>query len=151
VHCHAGYGRTGVVIACYLIYTTNESVDGIISAIRKKRPKCIQKNDQYSFCKKFSEYIRKARTLYNLSIDNSFSKKSIEYYMKYQKDTLYGKELEIFDSIPKLIYKILDRLLELKQKFSIENKKFINSLYMYEEWNHDSEEILTLLKVKSIN
>lgn len=53
VHCHAGFGRTGMVIACYMIYTTNRTCHDIILQIRKKRPTSIQKQIQEEFIEKF--------------------------------------------------------------------------------------------------
>lgn len=55
VHCHAGYGRTGIVLACYLIFTTHKDLDQIVKEIREKREKCIEKSSQMEYCKKFKE------------------------------------------------------------------------------------------------
>lgn len=57
VHCHAGYGRTGCAIACYMIFDSTETVDDIVLDIRKVRKKCIEKKSQLDFCKKFRECI----------------------------------------------------------------------------------------------
>ena len=37
VHCHAGLGRTGVLVACYLVYSRRLSGDQAIAYVRQKR------------------------------------------------------------------------------------------------------------------
>jgi hypothetical protein len=59
VHCHAGFGRTGVLIACILIHRENRQAAEVIAAIRARRRKCIQNPKQASFVRKFaSEHAR---------------------------------------------------------------------------------------------
>lgn len=37
IHCHAGLGRTGVLIACYLIYSKRMRGDEAIAVVRERR------------------------------------------------------------------------------------------------------------------
>lgn len=37
VHCHAGLGRTGALVACYLAYSLRLSGDDVIAMVREKR------------------------------------------------------------------------------------------------------------------
>ena len=41
VHCHAGLGRTGTLIACYLVYQERLSADDAIRSVRSKRCVCV--------------------------------------------------------------------------------------------------------------
>ena len=44
IHCHAGLGRTGVLIACYLIYSRRMGGDEAIVIVREKRLKLFQQS-----------------------------------------------------------------------------------------------------------
>jgi len=46
VHCAAGMGRAGTILACYLIKYQKHSAKGAITKIRKKRPGSIQSEIQ---------------------------------------------------------------------------------------------------------
>ena len=56
VHCHAGFGRTGVLIACIMVYREKRDPVEVITAIRARRSKCIQNPRQASFVKKFGKH-----------------------------------------------------------------------------------------------
>lgn len=91
VHCHAGYGRTGIVLACYLIYCGNNSVDSIVKQIRQVRKKCIEKTAQYEYCEMFYNYVNYINKLFFLPVN--LSRKEIEkieelYYSNNTNNTI---------------------------------------------------------------
>lgn len=53
VHCHAGYGRTGLAIACFLVYSTDMDPMQTVSLVRSRRPSSIQTSKQVTFIKEF--------------------------------------------------------------------------------------------------
>ncbi len=54
VHCHAGYGRTGTMLACYLV-TQGLSANEAIKSIRSKRPGSIETHEQERFITEFEQ------------------------------------------------------------------------------------------------
>jgi len=58
IHCHAGYGRTGIAIACILIKLQGITSDDVIRMIRSQRPGSIQTKQQVKFIYDFEEHIR---------------------------------------------------------------------------------------------
>ncbi|MGI0082784.1 MAG: dual specificity protein phosphatase 23 [Nitrosopumilaceae archaeon] len=59
VHCAAGIGRTGTILACYLIKYHNFSVKDAIDKVRKERPGSIQSESQEMAIGLYHKFINK--------------------------------------------------------------------------------------------
>ena len=149
VHCHAGYGRTGIVIACFKIFDEQISAEVAKFEIRQKRSKCIQTKTQLEFCLNFQEFIRRLRANFYLK-----NKRNIEtflcnqnnldvgkYYFNY---TGYNKYIPIF-----LIY-VFDAILYLKKKNNIDEYSLYKCLSGSVALNENIESYLKTVS-KEIN
>ena len=59
VHCLAGMGRTGVVLACYLVKYQNMSADEATKKIREERPGSIQSYSQEEIIFRFEKSLQR--------------------------------------------------------------------------------------------
>jgi atypical dual specificity phosphatase len=60
VHCRAGLGRTGTILACYLIWEGMEALDAL-EAARRIQPNWVQSTQQAEFLEDFAGYLAKNR------------------------------------------------------------------------------------------
>ena len=67
VHCHAGYGRTGTVIACVIIAKDGLDSQSAVNLVREKRPGSIQTQKQEAIIKDFESTWREAMCEYPAS------------------------------------------------------------------------------------
>lgn len=58
VHCAAGIGRTGTILACYLIKYLNYSATDAIKKIRNYRPGSIQSESQEIAINLYEKYVK---------------------------------------------------------------------------------------------
>ena len=58
IHCLAGLGRTGTILACYLIKYENMSADDAIQKVREKRNRSIQSFPQEEVIFRFEKFVR---------------------------------------------------------------------------------------------
>lgn len=56
VHCRAGLGRTGTVLACYLIWEGSNALDAL-DAVRRVEPKWVQSEEQVTFLEEFDRFL----------------------------------------------------------------------------------------------
>ncbi|KAK6092180.1 hypothetical protein MT418_007426 [Batrachochytrium dendrobatidis] len=119
VHCHAGLGRTGLSIACYLVYGENMPAETAILQVRSKRPLSVQTKKQVLFVTKFELYLRKLRLVFpacsvksktHATVVESLSLASI---VQSQKKYLHGVEQRNLRFVPKLIYRVIERIIRL--------------------------------------
>ena len=59
VHCLAGMGRTGVILACYLVKYQNMSADEATQKVRKERPGSIQSYPQEDIIFQFEKFLQR--------------------------------------------------------------------------------------------
>jgi len=59
VHCAAGIGRTGTILACYLVKYHKLSATDAIEKVRKERPGSIQSESQELAIGLYSKFVRK--------------------------------------------------------------------------------------------
>ena len=58
VHCAAGIGRTGTILASYLIKYKNMSAEGAIELVRKERPGSIQSESQEIAVSTYEKFLK---------------------------------------------------------------------------------------------
>ncbi|GMF18963.1 unnamed protein product [Phytophthora fragariaefolia] len=100
VHCHAGYGRTGITIACALIFLHNIAPELAIRLVRRDRPGSVQTAGQVQFCHDFHAYLNAARVVFALpKIHDRFT---LAETVKHQNRRLHG-EGAVNSNLPRVL------------------------------------------------
>jgi len=68
IHCHAGFGRTGITIACILVVVDNMDGSAAIRLVRDRRPGSIQTKQQQQFVLDFEIYYRELRCVFSVPL-----------------------------------------------------------------------------------
>eukprot|EP01060_Flectonema_neradi_P006184 TRINITY_DN1413_c4_g1_i2.p1 TRINITY_DN1413_c4_g1~~TRINITY_DN1413_c4_g1_i2.p1 ORF type:complete len:656 (+),score=106.86 TRINITY_DN1413_c4_g1_i2:47-2014(+) len=107
VHCHAGLGRTGLMIACWMMYHSKTSADETIRRIRFQRPGSIQTAKQQQFVSDFSSYLKKMRTyFFEPSVPQTLTQ-----ILERQSSYLHGHEARALRYVPKVCHVVLTTIL----------------------------------------
>jgi len=142
VHCHAGLGRTGVLISCYLVYSRCMSPASAINLVRSKRPNSIQTRGQINCIHQFYSFLSPFRTIFPQVVPNS-KRFTLQQFLARQRLLLHGYESRKLKFVPKIIYFVIKRLTEL-----VEGIQFTNSNY---DHTYDKQEIWKNIPLKRCN
>ena len=113
VHCHAGLGRTGVLISAYLVYNLRVRSNDAIRYVRLKRPGAVQTRRQIDCVKEFESYFLPQCLIFSHKPDGKAGKFSVEQCLKRQKYVLHGYEARSLKYIPKLVFRVCERIIKL--------------------------------------
>nr|XP_009513587.1 PREDICTED: protein tyrosine phosphatase domain-containing protein 1 isoform X2 [Phalacrocorax carbo] len=114
VHCHAGLGRTGVLIACYLVFATRMSADQAIIFVRAKRPNSIQTSGQLLCIREFTQFLVPLRNVF-ACCEPKVHTVTLSQYLTRQRHLLHGYESRHLKHVPKLIHLVCKLLLDLAE------------------------------------
>jgi len=105
IHCHAGRGRTGLIIAAWLIYHEHMTAKEAIKHVRSKRKGCIQSKSQEEILFKLEKEIKESRMIFHPS-----PKFKLEDYLLHQKKLLPLLRTSEVRFVPNLVLICLERL-----------------------------------------
>lgn len=115
IHCHAGYGRTGIAIACILIAKDGLNANEAVSCIRSRRPGSVQTTAQVDFVFHFERFYAQLLSIYDTphlytNLNLRITLKTTSEAVHDQEFTLLAPEKESYRYVHKAI-DILQRLL----------------------------------------
>nr|XP_042897045.1 protein tyrosine phosphatase domain-containing protein 1-like [Parasteatoda tepidariorum] len=127
IHSHAGLGRTGVLVACYLIYTFRCKPTDAVAYVRNKRPGSVQTKSQVESVQGFAQFVVPMFIVYANVIPRDNYRMSLNMYLKRQRFLLHGFEGRLLKHVPKPIFIFCERLLSLM------NENFFNTPLIIED------------------
>nr|XP_030703108.1 protein tyrosine phosphatase domain-containing protein 1 isoform X3 [Globicephala melas] len=114
IHCHAGLGRTGVLIACYLVFATRMTADQAIIFVRAKRPNSIQTRGQLLCVREFTQFLIPLRNIFSCCDPKAHAVTLAQYLIR-QRHLLHGYEARLLKHVPKIIHLVCKLLLDLAE------------------------------------
>lgn len=112
VHCHAGLGRTGLAIACLLMYKERMDAETAIRMVREHRPGSIQTRKQTMYVTKFENYLQALRIVFSPPTETRLEKRlSLPSILRRQRLYHHGHEQRRLRFTPKILTVLIPRLL----------------------------------------
>ncbi|KAM3621411.1 uncharacterized protein V6R79_010884 [Siganus canaliculatus] len=112
VHCHAGLGRTGVLVACYLVFTSRMNADQAILFVRAKRPNSIQTRGQLLCVREFAQFLVPLRSVFSCA-EPKASAVTLSQYLIRQRHLLHGYEARQMKNVPKIVQLVCRLLIDI--------------------------------------
>ncbi|XP_053153303.1 protein tyrosine phosphatase domain-containing protein 1 isoform X2 [Hemicordylus capensis] len=125
IHCHAGLGRTGVLIACYLVFATRMTADQAILFVRAKRANSIQTRGQLLCVREFSQFLIPLRNVF-ASCEPKAHAVTLSQYLIRQRHLLHGYESRHLKHVPKLIHLVCKLLLDLAENRQVIEEELVD-------------------------
>jgi len=136
VHCHAGFGRTGITLACYLMFERKINAEEARKLVRKgQRSRILGGDVQFHYCQEFAEYL-------DITRKNFFEKNRKDIMIfKINEKILDVGEFKLLnfndnkykENVPLFLLYIFDRIIQIK----IEKKL-------------DSQSLITIFNIKTL-
>lgn len=143
VHCHAGLGRTGVLIACYLVFATRMTADQAIIFVRAKRPNSIQTRGQLLCVREFTQFLAPLRNIFSCCDPKAHAVTLAQYLMR-QRHLLHGYEARLLKYVPKIVHLVCKLLLDLAENRPVVMKSVLEGPELSAEIEKTVSEMVTM-------
>ncbi|KAM6159648.1 protein tyrosine phosphatase domain-containing protein 1 [Erethizon dorsatum] len=143
IHCHAGLGRTGVLIACYLVFATRMTADQAIIFVRAKRPNSIQTRGQLLCVREFTQFLTPLRNIFSCCDPKAHAVTLAQYLIR-QRHLLHGYEARLLKHVPKIIHLVCKLLLDLAENRPVEMKHGLEGSGLSAEIEKTVSEMVTM-------
>ncbi|GAB1298148.1 Protein tyrosine phosphatase domain-containing protein 1 [Apodemus speciosus] len=143
VHCHAGLGRTGVLIACYLVFATRMTADQAIIFVRAKRPNSIQTRGQLLCVREFTQFLAPLRNIFSCCDPKAHAVTLAQYLIR-QRHLLHGYEARLLKYVPKIIHLVCKLLLDLAENRPVVMKSALQGPELSAEIEKTVSEMVTM-------
>ncbi|KAK5986539.1 hypothetical protein GCK32_018108 [Trichostrongylus colubriformis] len=153
VHCHAGHGRTGMVIAACLMLVRGMTPREAVNLVREKRPGSVQSSDQVQALHSLHVLLSNHASVLPTSPFRTTSE-----YVEFTARVLPRREIRRYGKVPKVLLMVDEechvhtrRLIDHKCKISVVTMSHIES--RHDTWRavyvHEAvtEEMLHLMSV----
>ncbi|XP_042346960.1 protein tyrosine phosphatase domain-containing protein 1 [Plectropomus leopardus] len=140
VHCHAGLGRTGVLLACFLAYATRMTANQAILFVRAKRPNSIQTRGQLNCVRQFVQFLAPLRSVFSCA-EPRFNPVTLSQYLNRQRHILHGSERKELRHLPKIVQLVSRLLIDIA-----ENRQVIEEDILEAPDIHDLEMTLSIIE-----
>lgn len=108
IHCHAGLGRTGLAIVCYMIYEKRMGSDEAIQLVRKRRPGSVQNKKQTAFAQNFEKFVESLRVYYPpVCLPSPMALSDV---LNNQSLYLFGGEQQKLKWVPKVVHLLVSKI-----------------------------------------
>ena len=111
VHCHAGLGRTGLMVACYLVFSQRLRANAAVELVRRSRVGSIQTTSQVQFVNDFEQHLVKLFQTFRVEISDE--PLTLETFMKRQGAVQHVDTWTHHRYLPRHLHLLLCRALAL--------------------------------------